>query len=65
MLSPRRLVEREGHAGVVQGLADQVAALGWDVGVFLAEDLEELERVSLVRLGFLVKKLGWMGRDEP
>ena len=39
MLSPRWLVERERHAGVVQGLADVVAALGWDVGVFLAEDL--------------------------
>jgi len=39
MLSPRWLVERERHAGVVQGLADEVAALGWDVGVFLAEDL--------------------------
>ena len=39
MLSPRRLVERERNAGVVKGLADQVAALWWDVGVFLAEDL--------------------------
>jgi len=39
MLSPRWLVEREGHAGIVQGLADEIAALWWDVGVFLAEDL--------------------------
>lgn len=39
MLGPGGLVEGEGHAGVVQGLADEVAALGRDVGVFLAEDL--------------------------
>jgi len=39
MLSPGRLVERERHAGVVQGLADEVAALGRDVGVFFTEDL--------------------------
>jgi len=48
MLSPRRLVERERHAGVVQSLADEVAALWWDVGVFLAEDLGK-ELVSIRR----------------
>jgi hypothetical protein len=46
MLSPRWLVERERHAGVVQGLADEVAALWWDVGVFLAEDLGSWEEMS-------------------
>jgi hypothetical protein len=39
MLRPRRLIERERNASVVQCLADEVAALGRDVGVFLAEDL--------------------------
>lgn len=39
MLSPGRLVKGESHAGVVEGLADEVAALGRDVGVFFAEDL--------------------------
>jgi hypothetical protein len=48
MLGPRRLVERERHAGVVQSLADKVAALWWDVGVFLAEDLGK-ELVSIRR----------------
>ena len=39
VLSPGWLVEGESDAGVVEGLADEVAALGWDVGVFFAEDL--------------------------
>jgi hypothetical protein len=39
MLGPGGLVERECHAGVVEGFADEVAALGRDVGVFFAEDL--------------------------
>lgn len=39
VLGPSWLVEREGHASVVQGLADEVAALGRNVGVFFAEDL--------------------------
>jgi hypothetical protein len=39
MLCPGGLVERESHAGVVEGLADEVAALRRDVGVFFAEDL--------------------------
>jgi hypothetical protein len=32
----------------VEGLADEVAALGWDVGVFLAEDLGGWEKLELV-----------------
>jgi hypothetical protein len=39
VLSPRHLVEAEGRACVVEGLADEVAALGWDVVVSFAEDL--------------------------
>lgn len=39
MLSPGRLVERESDAGVVESLADEVTALGRDVGVFFTEDL--------------------------
>lgn len=39
VLGPGMLVEREGHAGIVQRLADQVAARRRDVGVTLAEDL--------------------------
>jgi len=39
VLGPGRLVEGKGHAGVVEGLADEVAALGRDVGVLFAEDL--------------------------
>ena len=39
MLSPSRLVEGESHASFVESLADEVAALGRDVGVFFAEDL--------------------------
>ena len=37
----------------MEGLADEVAALGWDVGVLLAEDLESWEEESVCdRLGF-------------
>ena len=46
MLCPRQLVERESHVGVVEGLADGVAAGGRDVVVAFAEDLET-ERVSI------------------
>jgi hypothetical protein len=39
MLGPGGLVEGESHAGVVESFANEVAALGRDVGVFFAEDL--------------------------
>jgi hypothetical protein len=39
VLGPGRLVEGERHAGVVEGFANEVAALGRDVGIFFAEDL--------------------------
>ena len=39
VLGPGRLVEGESHAGVVESFANEVAALGRDVGVFFAEDL--------------------------
>lgn len=42
MLGAGNLVEREIHTGVVQRLADEVAARGWDVVVALAEDHDEL-----------------------
>jgi hypothetical protein len=39
MLRPRRLIKRKRNTSVVQRLADEIAALGRDVRVFLAEDL--------------------------
>lgn len=39
MLGPSRLVKGESDAGVVEGLADEIAALGRDVGVLFAENL--------------------------
>ena len=42
MLRPRHLVETERHALVVQRLANEIAALGRDVVVALAEDHDEL-----------------------
>lgn len=40
VLGPGMLVEGEGHAGIVQRLADQVTARRRDVSVTLAEDLQ-------------------------
>lgn len=38
-LRPGDFVETEQHSSVMQGLADQIATLGRDVSVVLAEDL--------------------------
>ena len=51
MLSPGGLVERESHAGVVEGLSDEVAALGRDVGVFFAEDLYDVVSLPIMLRG--------------
>ena len=56
MLGPGRLVEGESDAGVVEGLADEVATLRRDVGVFFAEDL----RGTFRSVGFL----GFFGRGK-
>jgi len=61
VLCPSRLIEGESHAGVVEGFADEVAALGRDVGVFFAEDLGGSWCVSWGRMVFRVGVFPFLG----
>lgn len=41
-LGPSSLVEAEANTGIVQRLADQISALGWNVVVLFAENHDKL-----------------------